>query len=546
VAAPQPKPRPERAPARARRKRPFARKLPRGVLWAGGILLGLVLLALLSSLFLDEPMRRSMERRMNQSLKGYTVRLPELDFRLFGLSVTLEGLTVQQDAHPEPAIAEIPKLKASVHWKELLTLHLVADFLIEEPEVHVNLQQLRQERRDEVPVNEKGWQDAVEAIYPLKINLLRVRDGQLTYIDEDPSRPLRVTGLQMTANNIRNIHSKEREYPSPVRVEGVLFDKGTALLEGHANFLAKPHPGFHTVFSLRGVPLERFGPVLARNNLATRGGVLTTAGRLEYAPSVKVADVNELTIRGIRIDYIHTARTAAAEKRRGEKVERAAKEAANKPGLLIKLKRIDLVDSEVGMINRAKEPDYRVFLADMDLHVTNLSNQFRDGPATAELTGKFMGSGATRATASFRPEKQGPDFDLNLAIEKTQMRAMNDFLRAYGKFDVVAGAFSLYTEVDVKNGRIQGYVKPVFEDLDVYDTRQDKEKSVFKKVYEGVVGGISKILENKRDEVVTVADISGPVSDPDSSTWQIIARLIENGFFKAILPGFEREAGKKR
>ncbi|MFN2385323.1 MAG: DUF748 domain-containing protein [Thermoanaerobaculia bacterium] len=524
-----------------------ARRVPRWVLWGGGVLLLLVLLTILTSLFIDEPMRRSMERRMNEKLTGYTVRIPELDFRLLGLSITLENLTVRQDAHPEPAVASIKEWKASVHWKELLSLHLVADMVFDEPSVHINLVQLRSEDRDPVPVDRKGWQQAFAEMYPLKINLLRVRNGEVTYIDEDPRRPIRASRIDFTASNIRNIHARERHYPSPVRLEGVLFDKGYGLFEGHADFLAEPHPGFHTVFSLRDVPLDPLRLPLSRANLIVRGGVLSTSGRIEYASTIKVADVRDLTIRGLRIDYVHTARTAAAEKRRGDKVEKAAEEATNKPGLLLKLRQMRLVNSEVGMVNRAKDPPYRVFVSNLDLQVTNLSNQFREGPAKARLTGRFMGSGKTRAAATFRPEEKGPDFNLDLAIEKTQMTAMNDFLRAYAKVDVVAGVFSLFTELHVKNRAIGGYIKPVFEDLDVYDKRQDKEKSIFKKIYEGVVGGLSKLLESpERDEVVTVAKIEGPVSNPDSSTMEIIARLIQNAFFEAILPGFEAEVGRKR
>lgn len=522
------------------------RRLRRTAVWVVGILAGLVFLTVLASLFVDEPLRRSMERRMNEKLTGYTVRIPGLDFRLIGLSVTLEGLTIRQDANPEPPVAYVPRLKASVHWQELLGFRLVADFLLDNPRVHINLAQLRKENRDQVPVEKRGWQDAVAEIYPLKINMLRVRDGSLTYIDQDPQRPLRLSRVRFEASNIRNIHARERDYPSPVRLEAAVLETGHGLVEGHANFLAKPHPGFHALFGLRDIPLDRFRPILGRNNLSVRGGSLSSSGKIEYSSPVKVARVEDLTIRGIRIDYLHTTKTAAAEKRRTEKVERAVKRATNKPGLLLELEKFHLANSELGLINRAKQPDYRLFIAGTDLHVTNLSNQLRRGPAKVRLTGKFMGSGATRATATFRPEKIGPDFDIDVAIEKTQMRPMNDFLRAYGKFDVVAGVFSLFTEIRVKDGGIRGYVKPLFEELDVYDRRQDKDKSVFKKLYEGVVGGIAKLLENRRDEVVTVAKLSGPVSDPKSSTWEVVVRLIQNAFFEAILPGFEQEAGKKR
>jgi len=50
------------------------------------------------------------------------------------------------------------------------------------------------------------------------------------------------------------------------------------------------------------------------------------------------------------------------------------------------------------------------------------------------------------------------------------------------------------------------------------------------------------VLKNQpRDEVATVADIAGPLEDPNANTLQVILRLIQNAFFKAILPGFDRE-----
>jgi len=122
------------------------------------------------------------------------------------------------------------------------------------------------------------------------------------------------------------------------------------------------------------------------------------------------------------------------------------------------------------------------------------------------------------------------------------MHALNNLLRAYGNFDVTEGLFSVYPELSVKNGEVQGYIKPLFKDMNVYDARQDKEKSAFHKLYEGLVGGIAKLLQNKpREEVATKVEISGTVENPKTSTWQTVTNLIQNAFFKAILPGFERE-----
>jgi hypothetical protein len=49
-----------------------------------------------------------------------------------------------------------------------------------------------------------------------------------------------------------------------------------------------------------------------------------------------------------------------------------------------------------------------------------------------------------------------------------------------------------------------------------------------------------KILKNQpRGEVATVATISGRLDQPQFSKWQVIGHLLQNAFFKAILPGFD-------
>ena len=122
---------------------------------------------------------------------------------------------------------------------------------------------------------------------------------------------------------------------------------------------------------------------------------------------------------------------------------------------------------------------------------------------------------------------------------------MNDLLRAYGRFDVTSGFFSFFCELKVRNGAVEGYVKPLFRDMKVYDARQDAEKSLFRKLYEKLVGGVTKLLENrKRDEVATKTQISGPIDNPKADTLQIVLRLVENAFFHAILPGFDAELSR--
>ncbi len=176
------------------------------------------------------------------------------------------------------------------------------------------------------------------------------------------------------------------------------------------------------------------------------------------------------------------------------------------------------------------------------LQLENFTNQRTEGQMTATLDGRFMASGPTKVTAHFRPEIDGPDFDIRVAIENTDLRTMNDMLRAHGKFDVVAGVFSFYSELAVKNAQIRGWVKPLFKDMQAYDPAQDRDKSAMKKLYEKVITGVAKVMKNvPRKEVATQIDISGPLDNPQTSTFQAIIKLIQNAFIKAILPGFDRE-----
>jgi len=541
----RPEPSERRAEPASSRLRAALLAVPRALRWFAAAVLILLILLFVASFFVDEPMRRHMEARMNESLKGYSVRLPGLHFQLIGMSVTLHGLTVRQNAHPETPVLQIPMLHASVEWRELLTGHVVADFHLAGPRIHVDLPQLQAEAKDPTPVKDKGWQQAVEAIYPLKINLLRIDDADVVYIDQDPKNPLHIAHLNARAENIRNIHSREHVYPSPFHAEAVVFDRGHAVLDGHADFLSEPFLGVHTLYDIRDVPIDRFRPIVERSNLVVKGGTLSSSGEIEYAPKTEFVDVHDLLLQGLRLDVVHSTATAGNEHAKKAAVEKAAAYVTNKPAVLLRMQKLRIRDGEIGLVNKAHSPPYRAFLSSTNIDVTNLSNHFEQGPAKATLTGKFMGSGASRATATFRPEDQGPDFDLVASIDHTDMTAMNDMLRAYGKFDVAQGDFSFYSELHVKRGALSGYLKPLFADIKI--GAPGEKKSFGKKIYEAVVSGVSKILENrKKKDVATVVDLSGRIDNPRESVWQIIGKAIENAFIRAILPGFYREVAALR
>ena len=521
-------------------------KLPRAVIWTSIALALVVLIAVVAAFFIDEPLRRQTEARINAALKGYTVRIGALDFHPIGFSLDLEDTVIIQNANPEPPVARIPNLTASVDWKALLFGRVVADFTIDEPVVVINLKHSESERRDPEALHERGWQAALQAIYPLKINEFVISNGQLTYLDRGPYRPLQLHNIDFTARNIRNVRSNPGEYPSDVHLQAVVFEKGRVDLDGRADFLAEPHVAFTADVAFDQIDLSYFRPITERYHFDVRGGVISTAGKLEYAANKKILDVPDLRVDGLIADYKHVEKSAPTEEL-AKKTGRAIEQKSNDPSLEVRFNNVRIAGGELGMVNRAAKPEYRLFVTKTQLDISNLSNQAEAGVATARARGLFMGSGKLDASARFRPRGKSANFDLRLVIEETEMKAMNGLFLATGNFDVNAGFFSLFTEIKVRGGAVDGYVKPLFRDVDVYDAKQDKKKNVLRQIYEGIVGGLSWLLENKpRDQVATTTRISGQLSNPETSTLDLTLGLIENAFFKAILPGLERSLETER
>jgi len=201
----------------------------------------------------------------------------------------------------------------------------------------------------------------------------------------------------------------------------------------------------------------------------------------------------------------------------------------------------DVNHSDFSYADRTGNPNYKLFVNESDLTLKNLSNHQQQGPADVSLHGKFMGSGDTTASGTFLASRGGPAFDLKIAIVNTDLPSLNDLLRSFGRFNVAAGKLSLYAQIGVKNGNIDGYVKPMFADLEVYNYQKDKNTPIMHQAKELVIGAASHLLTSHRtNQVASDVDLKGNLTKPDVDTWQALSQVLRNAFIRAILPGFDR------
>jgi hypothetical protein len=512
----------------------------KGLLWVGGAICSVAIAVLILSALLNEPLRAFFENRINKNLKGYCIKLADVDVSPFDLSVVLRGVTLIQEKYPEQPIADLEFVDFGLHWRAMLSGRIVGDVALNRPKLHINLNQMREETGDRAEVEERGWQDAAKAVYPLEINMLTVKEGDFTYLDQDPQHALNVNRIFIQASNIRNVEDPEERYPSPFKFEAIVFENGKVTVNGKANFLSEPIPSLAVDINVENIPVGRFDPILERYHLSLKKGRLDAEGRVEISPQQRAAHLKSIQNQGMQGDYVHPQSASPEARKAVEKTGEAVKDVSNNPSFQLRIDALK-IQGEMGMIDPHASPKYRVFISEVDLRIDNLSNHFNQGPARLKLNGMFMGSGRTRVSATFRPEDQGPDFDMHATIEDTKLKDMNDLLRVYGNFDVNAGHFSIYSELRVKNNHIDGYVKPFFKNVDVYDRRQDEDKGIFRKMYEGLVEGVNELLSREpQDRTAARTELTGKVDDPQADTWQTVVTLIQNAFFKAILPGFDQ------
>ncbi|HUK42716.1 MAG TPA: DUF748 domain-containing protein, partial [Candidatus Acidoferrales bacterium] len=225
----------------------------------------------------------------------------------------------------------------------------------------------------------------------------------------------------------------------------------------------------------------------------------------------------------------------------GQKVAQTAKELHNNADVSVRVDEINLKKSELAFVDKSANPNYRLYFSDLELQAKNLTNQSTQGTATIRARGKFMGSGPSVLDADWRPSaKSSSDFNLNLRVENTDLTQMNDLIRAYGNFDVTEGRFSLYSEVAIRNGEINGYIKPFFGKVKIYDAQKEADKPFLTKVREGFIAALAWILKNKpRDEIATTVTLTGKVDSPQYSNWEAFVGMLKNAFITALRHDFE-------
>ncbi len=198
----------------------------------------------------------------------------------------------------------------------------------------------------------------------------------------------------------------------------------------------------------------------------------------------------------------------------------------------------EIASGKIRYLDKESKPKVDIAMTDIMVIATNLSNVNDSAkllPAHCDVNanvyeGKFI------MKVNFDALQKQPTFDMNTNVTDVNLVLLNDFLKAYGNFDVKKGDFGLYAEFAAKEGKFGGYVKPILKDLDI--VQWNKEEGDFKQIlWETVVGSAAEVLQNqKKEQLATKIPIEGKFDNADVNLWRSISYVLRNAFVYALHP----------
>jgi hypothetical protein len=210
-----------------------------------------------------------------------------------------------------------------------------------------------------------------------------------------------------------------------------------------------------------------------------------------------------------------------------------------------KLNRLEIRHGEVHFQNHYSTPPVDIFMHEVSATATNLTNTraLKDPlPASVKASGKTIGRGDFKIDLRLNPLKSAPTFELAAQMSNVDLPALNDFMRAYGKFDVASGDFSMFASIASKDNQYTGYVKVFFQELDVFSWEKERKKNIAQIFWQAVVGTLTTVLKNhSKDTLATKIPISGSYNKTTLGTWTAVANLLQNAFIRALVPKLDNQ-----
>jgi len=214
--------------------------------------------------------------------------------------------------------------------------------------------------------------------------------------------------------------------------------------------------------------------------------------------------------------------------------------------LPISLNSLRVENGTVSFRNFTSNPPVDLKATDVQATILNLANVRGDDKRAAvfDARANLLGQALLEAHARFDPFNALDEFDFNVRVLHVELTRLNPFFQTYAKLDVASGHGDFVMELEVSEGQLKGYAKPLFQDVNILSWQQDvKEQhdNPLRLAWEWLAGAVIAIFKNQgTDQFATRVAICGNLKDPKISKWDALAAILRNAFVKAFEPQFEQ------
>ncbi|MEP6806212.1 MAG: DUF748 domain-containing protein, partial [Flavobacterium sp.] len=244
---------------------------------------------------------------------------------------------------------------------------------------------------------------------------------------------------------------------------------------------------------------------------------------IEWKSLLKGAFVGEFSVENPVLNFI----------KKGKKVEAGGNNdfiTTVKKLSPVNINYVEIINGQVHYIDLTSKP--RIDIAARQVNATarnlrNVEDKNNKLPSTIVLTATTSGNGKIKSNAKLNALKDIPDFDFNLELERMDLTYLKDFTDAYADFTFKRGQLYVSTEMAMADGKYNGYVKPVLENIRIIDltpdTPKEKKRPFLKRVWELVVGTAAEVVTNQpKDRLATKVPLKGDVNGGEKFTWTAI------------------------
>ncbi|HEY0110377.1 MAG TPA: DUF748 domain-containing protein [Fibrella sp.] len=215
--------------------------------------------------------------------------------------------------------------------------------------------------------------------------------------------------------------------------------------------------------------------------------------------------------------------------------------------LPIQINRFAVINGRVELLKLFTSADAGLSLEKVNGELRNIRNvEEKSGklPSPVWLTGDVPGYGGTmRFNANMYLLKEIPDFNYDLKFTDLQLAKLNPIVREYANVDFEKGTMSLFSEMAMNDGRLNGYLKPLTKDMTIFRLKEPGEKRTVGRFFTELLAEAgSEVLENqKRDQVATRVPLTGSIENIDTPMWPTLFGVLRNAYVQAFESKFDND-----